>query len=256
MGDTKKTTTHLTRRLGIALAFTALCAALVAVIGIPSAGAINAKVIGHTKHTPKPACPNKKHPNRCKAIGRVTGFMTVADGEKHPFRVQRDGKLVAWAVDVSKPVKSQRNTFAAFFENKQFGKQPTGRIAVLKHKDKLSYKLLRQSPTMGLGSVLGRKQIFTLDKPLSVRKGDIVAFTSPTWTPNFASRRLSAKDEKWRASRTKDNCGPKKNTQRAKMRFARNSHPQQKVDSVHDYECLYVHGRILYWAYFVPKKKS
>src|SRR5215216_6735554 len=96
------------------LGFAALCIALVAGIAIPAAIASRAKVIGHTKHTPNAACPNKSHPKRCKGIGRVTGFMTVADGHKHPFRVQRDGKLVAWSVDVSKPVKSQRNTFAAF----------------------------------------------------------------------------------------------------------------------------------------------
>jgi hypothetical protein len=255
MGDTKTTTMGPKRRVGYALAFAALCAGLVAVIGISSADAINAKVIGRTKHTPRPACPNKKHPERCQGIGRVTGFMRVADGDKHPFRVQRDGKLVAWAVDVSKPVKSQRNNFGGLFENKEFGKQPSGRIAVLKHMDKLSYKLRGQSPTMGLGGVLGRKQIFTLDKPLSVRKGDIVAFTSPTWTPNFASKGLSRDDDQWRASRTKDNCAPKNNTDKARRRFARRSHPQQKVGSVHDYECLYVHGRILYWAYFVPNKK-
>jgi hypothetical protein len=256
MGDTKTTTTSsLRRRLGYALAFAALCTALVAAIGIPSAGAVDAKVIGKTKHTPNPACPDKKHPLRCKGIGRVTGFMTIADGEKHPFRVQRDGKLVAWAIDVSKPTKEQRNVFGGLFGNKEFGKQPTGRIAVLKHKNKLSYKLRRQSPTMGLGPVLGRKQIFTLNKPLSVRKGDIVAFTSPTWTSNFAQRHLPADENRWRASRTKDNCGPKNNSDRARNRFARKSHPQQDVGSVHDYECLYTHSRLLYWAYFVPNKK-
>jgi hypothetical protein len=182
--------------------------------------------------------------------------MRVADGEKHPFRVQRDGKLVAWAVDLGKPLKEGRNRLGTLFENKEFGKQPTGRIAVLKHKDKLSYKLRGQSPTMGLGGVLGRKQIFTLDKPLSVRKGDIVAFTSPTWTPNFRSRGLSRKDDQWRASRTKDNCAlPPDPTEKQIRRFARRSHPQQKVGSVHSYECLYTHGRLLYWAYFVPNKK-
>jgi hypothetical protein len=255
MAETKGKTNPI-RRLGYALAFAALCGTMVAVIGLGSAGAINAKVMGRTKQTPKAACPNKTHPNRCKVIGRVTGFMTVADGDKHPFRVQRDGKLVAWAVDLGKPRKDDRNSFGTLFENKDFGKQPTGRIAVLKHKDKLSYKLRHQSPTMGLGGVLGRKQIFTLDKPLSVRKGDIVAFTSSTWTSNFASRHLSVKDDQWRASRTKDNCAPANASDRARMRFARKSHPQQDVGSEHDYECLYTHGRILYWAYFVPNKKS
>jgi hypothetical protein len=258
MGDTKTINTNPRRRLAYAFAFAALCIALVAVaVSLPSADAITAKVLGRTKHEPKAACPNKKHPNRCKAIGRVTGFMRIADGEKHPFRVPKDGKLVAWAVDLGKPPKEGRNRLGTLFQNKDFGKQPTGRIAVLKHKDNLSYKLRDQGPTMRLGGDLGRKQIFTLDKPVSARKGDIVAFTSPTWTPNFRSHGLSRKGDQWRASRTKDNCStPRNPTEKQIRRFARKSHPQQKVGSVHDYECLYSHGRILYWAYFVPNKRG
>jgi len=250
MGETRTITQSPRRRGAYALAFAALCAGLVtAAIAIPSADASRAKVIGHTKHTPKAACP--KH---CKAIGRVTSFMTVADGRKQPFRVERDGKLVAWAVDLGKPDKAQRNSFGGLFKNKEFGKQPTGRIAVIKHRNGRSYKLLRQSPVMKLGSTLGRKQIFTLDKPLTVRKGDIVAFTSPTWTPNFHQRHLKAEDNKWRASRRKANCVPKNGTDTAIRRFARKSHAHQNVGEVRDYECLYSHARLLYWAYFVPKK--
>lgn len=257
MGETRTTTRNPRRRAAYALVFAALCASLVTAIAIPSAGASKAKVIGHTKHTPPPACPNKKHPKRCLGIGRVTGFMKVADGKKNPFRVPRDGKLVAWAVDASRPTKEQKNVFGELFENKKFGKKPTGRIAVLKHTGKLSYKLLRQSPTVDLSSVLGQKTIITLKKPLTVRKGNLVAFTSPTWTPNFQQRHLSDKDDRWRASRKRSNCSPKGNppTSRQIHRFARNSHPQQKVGSTRDYECLYTHGRILYWAYYVPNKK-
>jgi hypothetical protein len=251
MGETRTTSAIPRRRTPYVLAFGALCAALVAGIAIPSASATKAKVIGSTKHTPGAVCPK-----RCKAIGRVTAFMTVADGKKHPFRVQRDGKLVAWAVDVGKPDKEQRNSFGTLFQNKQFGKQPTGRIAVLKHKNGVSYKLRRQSPTVNLSGVSGRKQLFTLNKPLTVRKGDIVAFTSPTWTPNFHQRHLKPADNKWRSSRRKDNCVPKGGnhpTDKQIHRFARNSHPHQSVGSVHPYECLYKHARILYWAYFVSK---
>lgn len=250
MGETRTITPSPRRRAAWVLAFAALCAALVAAIGISSAGASKAKVIGHTKHTPGPTCPK-----RCKAIGRVTAFMTVADGRKQPFRVERDGKLVAWSVDLGKPDKVQRNSFGTLFENKALGQQPTGRIAVIKHKSGRSYKLLRQSPVMKLGNTLGRKQIFTLNKPLTVRKGDIVAFTSPTWTPNFHQRHLKAEDNKWRASRRKNNCVPEDSTDTAIRRFARKSHAHQNVGKVRDYECLYSHARLLYWAYFVPNQK-
>ena len=254
MGDTRTGTPNPGRRAADALAFVALCAALIAAaIAIPSAGASRAKVIGHTKHTPGATCPK-----RCKVVGRVTAFMTVADGKKQPFRVPQDGKLVAWAVDLGKPTNTkqdpQRDTLGDLFGNKQFGKQPTGRIAVLKHKKKRKYKLLRESPTQELGRVLGRKQLFTLNKPLTVREGNIVAFTSPTWTPNFHQRHLDAKDDKWRASRRKDNCAPKSGDPEDVRRFARASHAQQKVGTVHNYECHYTHARVLYWAYLAPSK--
>jgi hypothetical protein len=254
MGETRTPTQNARRRAGCILAFAALCATLVAAIAISSAGASKAKVIGHTKHTPGATCPK-----RCKVIGRVTGFMTIADGRKKPFRIPRDGKLVAWAADLGKPVNTkdnpQRDNLGELFGNKEFGKRPTARIAVLRHKNGVRYELVRQSPTMELGGVLGRKEIFTLNKPLSVRKGDIVAISSPTWTPNFHQRHLEASDNQWRASRKKDNCVAKSGTAKALRRFARNSHAHQKVGSVHDYECLYTHARLLYWAYFVPNKR-
>jgi hypothetical protein len=259
MGETRTITLGARRRAVTLLSFAALCVVLVAAIGIPSAGASRAKVIGQTKHTPKASCPNVKAPTKCNVIGRVTGFMTRADGKKQPFRVKQDGKLVAWAVDLGKPTNKHKlgelKFFGALFQNKQYGNQPTGRIAVLKHRKKLRYKLRRQSPTVELGSAMGRKEIFTLNKPLTVRKGDLVAFSSPTWTPNFTNVGVSASGNKWRASRKKDNCEPKGTTDKAKRRFARNSHAHQKVGSTHNYECLYSGGRIVYWAYLAPNKK-
>jgi hypothetical protein len=237
------------------LAFAALCAVLVAAASaIPSAGARSAKTIGKTKNTPAPACPTDTPQSPCSVVGRATGFMTVADGKKHPFNVFKDGKIVAWAIDLSKPNKSQRNFFVTLFKNKRYADAPTARIAVLKHagrKHRKSYKLVRQSPVVQLGGALGQKEVITLDKPLRVRKGQIVALTYPTWASNFASN-VKSSDNQWRASRRSDNCAPKKDTNAAKLRFARHSHAQQKVSSTHRYGCLYKGGRLLYWAYYVP----
>ncbi len=112
------------------------------------------------------------------------------------------------------------------------------------HKRK-KYRLLRQSPTVKLGSALGRKQIFTLDKPLRIRKGQVVAITIPTWASNFALN-VSSADNQWRASRKKGQC----NT--SKIPIAKKSRPQQKVGSVRHYSCDYTAARLLYWAYYVP----
>ena len=228
------------------LAFAALCVAIVGAVAVTSVGARNAKVLGKTRHTPDPVCPKN-----CEAVGSVTGFQRVADGQKQPFRVRRDGKIVAWAIDLSRPKKSQRRFFGDIFESHRYGTKPTARISVLKHKSRRKYKLLRQSPAVQLSGSLGDKQVFTLNQPLRIRRGNIVALTVPTWASAFAVG-LSRRGNKWRGSRTKPNCSPKSQSTRDVRRFARASRPQQKVGSVREYGCDYETARLLYWAYYVP----
>jgi hypothetical protein len=242
-GGTTRSTTG--RRAGArdVLAFGGLCALLVALavaIAVP-AGATNARVIGKTKQTPPPDCP--KSP--CSGIGKVTGFMMVADGKKRPFNVHKDGTIVAWALDLSRPTNKQQRFFASVFKSDKYGKTPTARLAVLKHKGHKKYKLVKQTPTVKLNSSLGRKEIFTLDKPLRVHKGQIVALTYPTWASNFATE-ISSSANQWRGSRRKTKC----NTSR--LSIAKQSRPQQKVASVRNYGCDYKGARLLYWAYYVP----
>jgi hypothetical protein len=249
MGDTRTGTPSARRRAAYALAFAALCATLVAAIVIPSAGASKAKVIGQTKHTPNPSCPAKKT-GGCSAIGSVTGFMSRADGERAPFHVFKDGSIVAWAIDVSKPSKDERNVFQTLFHNKAFGGHPSARISVLKSQGHHKYKLVHESPPVDLNSTLGRKQIFTLNKPLRVRKGQVIALTTPTWATAFAAP-LNQSDNRWRASRNKKRC----NVDKDHMRNIKASRPHQKLGSTRPYACKYSGARLVYWAYFVPRKK-
>lgn len=242
------------------LVFAGLCVGLTAAIGISTAGATKATIIGKTKSTPPPSCGNKKQPTACNAVGRVTGYMTVADGKKHPFNVFQNGKIVAWSIDLSKPFQTkkypQMDFLGTLFENNKFGKSPSARLAVLKRKEKHKFKLIRQSKAIDLNSFLGSKQTFTLNKPLHVRKGQVVALTYPTWASNFAYQNISADGNQWRASRDGKHCSPKHpNNAKSVHRFARKSSAQQKVGSTRPYECNYSQGRLLYWAYFVPSKK-
>jgi hypothetical protein len=239
MTGTMESTTGRRRRVRQAFAFAALCAALVGVLAVSTAGARDAKVLGKTRHTPDPACPKD-----CNAVGSVTAFQLAANGEKRPFNVRRRGKLVAWAIDLSKPRKSQRRFFGDVFESPKFGKTPTARIAVIKHKRRAKYKLIRQSPAVGLSSALGRKQVFTLEKPLRVRKGQVVALTVSTWASNFAVG-IRSKGNRWRGSRERSRCDTQE------LRNAKRSRPHQNVDSVRNYACEYSGARLLYWAYFV-----
>src|SRR5215211_1562337 len=128
---------HRVRHL---LLFTALGGALIGIVLVASAGARSARVVGKTNHTPDPACPRN-----CSAVGKVTAFQRVADGKNRPFFVRKNGKLVAWAVDLSKPNKEQRDFFGKIFSSDKFGKNPTARLAVVKQRQRRRYELLRQS---------------------------------------------------------------------------------------------------------------
>lgn len=252
MTGTIESTTGRRRRARQAFAFAALCAALVGVIAVSSAGARDAKVLGKTKRTPSPDCPTDTNRHPCEGVGSVTGFPLVAGGKKRPMNVPENGKLVAWAIDLSRPKKSQREFFGDLFQSEPYGKKPTARIAVIKHRRQRDYKLIRQSPVVRLSGALGRRQVFTLDKPLRIKKGQVVALTVPTWSSNFASH-ISERRNKWRASRSRRNCAPRGSDPADIDRFARQSRPQQKVGSVRGYGCDYTSARLLYWAYYVTR---
>jgi hypothetical protein len=251
MTGTIQSTTGPRRRARQALVFAALCAALVGLVVASMAGARNATVLGKTKRTPKPACPNRQQPENCEVVGRVTGFPLVAGGEKRPFRVRRNGRIVAWAVDLSRPTKDQRNGVGTLFRSDRFGKAPTARLAVIKHRKRHRYRLLRQSPIVRLSGALGEKQLITLDRPLRVRRGQIVALTYPTWASNFAHNGLSTRRNRWRASRSRGACAPASGSADDIRAFARRSKPQRKVGGTRKYGCDYTGARLLYWAYFV-----
>ena len=189
----KRTTNRsAARRIVALLAFAGLCAALTAAIGMSTAGAKKATVIGKTKSTPPPSCPNLKNQSLCQVVGRTTGYMTVASGQKHPFNVFKDGKIVAWAIDLSKPANSkkapQRSYFGSLFENKDWGTHPTARLSILKRKEKHKFKLLKQTPVVDLQHEMGEKQVITLDKPLHVHPGQVVARAIPIWVPQLRFR--------------------------------------------------------------------
>ena len=226
--------------------------ALIGVVAVSSAGAKPAKVLGKTKHTPPPDCPKDTAQRPCEGIGSVTGFPLVADGEKRPMKVHRDGKLVAWAIDLSRPKKSQRNFFSSLFKSSRYGKTPTARIAVIKHKGRTKYKLLRQSPVVKLSGALGRKELFTLDRPLRVRKGQIVALTVPTWASNFASH-IAEHGNRWRGSRSSKNCSPKSSDIAESGHLRARAGPSRRSARLRGYGCDYTAARLLYWAYYVRR---
>ena len=113
-------------------------------------------------------------------------------------------------------------------------------------KDGNEYTLKAQGPVVELSDDLGTKPLFTLDDPIPIKEGDIIALTVPTWVPNFAVD-LSDKNV-WRASRDKGACEDSNDIKKGQ--------PHQKVGSERAYGCTYRQARILYTANYVPPSRD
>jgi hypothetical protein len=239
----------------LALALSAcLFAGLVAILapGSASSAPLRVLVLGQTPETPKPSCPGKyvhgKPVVPCLVEGHVTGFQSMADGIAKPFEAPFEGKVVAWSISLSRP--SSKKTDMRIDEVSAFdellGKPSEARIAILRPVPKTKppeYKLVRQGPTQILNPYFGTTPIFTLDHPLVVLKGQIVALTVPTWAPMFAIE-LSPED-KWRGSRQANHCIEQKDIE--------DGRPQQAIGSTKKYGCFYREARLLYTATLVKK---
>ena len=159
------------------------------------------------------------------------------------MKVPADGTIVGWSVDLSRPNKEEQEFFAEVLGDRAFNGRPSARLAMVSKAKKRKFRLRAQSPQIQLGSSLGRRQYFTLNNPLEVKKGWIAALTTKTWVPNLAHDLPG--DLKWRASRIPKYCDgtPQSN-------LTEHSHPHQQVGTTKTYACTY-NDRLLYWAYFV-----
>jgi hypothetical protein len=184
-------------------------------------------------------------------FGSVTGFQIKADGRRHAFVAHQNGRIIAWAIDLAKTNRYENRAFGdtSFFGTKNLGGHPTARLAILKKKDGPHYKLLRQSKTIDLKPDQGHRAFITLDHPLKVKRGLIVALTTQTWAPALASGTAIAQENSWRASRHSGKCSGATQEQTRALAIA--ARPQTKVKSVRQYGCTYT-DRLLYWAYYVP----
>jgi hypothetical protein len=216
-----------------------------------------AKVIG-SKDDPKPSCPTPDKDTypaakQCLGVNTVTAFQTKAAGKGGTSKVPADGAIVAWSVDLAKPSDEEVN----FFKD-AFGGGSTARLSILKAQGKGRYSLTKQSPRVDLMASAGREPIFTLKKPLNVKKGLTVALTTETWLANFAhDGKLTSSGDRWRASRLKKRCGddPQKSAQENEDDIFK-SKPHTKKGSTRTYGCIYDSARVLYSAYFAPDKKK
>jgi len=185
--------------------------------------------LGNTADPPKPSCPGTP----CLAVSRTTAIQVKVGDKRSIYTAPREGKLVAWSVTLSKPGASQIDFF-----NKNLGGESTARITVMRPGKKLRYRVTGQSEVQKLTPWFGRTVQFALARPLTVKKGYVVALTVPTWAPGLAANLDKA--NAWRASRGKDTCD---DTQAQTA--------QQTLGGLSQYRCLYRGVRVLYNALII-----
>ena len=212
-----------------------------------SAVAERASTLGKTKRTPKPACSGQQ--GACFITGQVTGFQRSVDGKANLFKAKRNGRIVAWSIDMGRPAKKDREAFGEAGGTDEFGGSPTAGIGILRKRNGGEYKLLRSSPILKVQSFYGQQPTFTLRDPLRIRKGNIVALTTATWLPTFAVQN-QGRDDVWVGSRNKKNCDI---DDQGLDYFFRHTRPHRKVGSTRKYKCAYREARLLYWAYLAPR---
>jgi len=218
MPNMKRTYTAALVSLALALALPAAAPATLTELG----------VIPATTPATVPSCPASP----CLAVSRTTGFQVKVGAVHNPLSAPRSGTVVAWTIMLGKPNSTQ----IKFFNSNEGGPAEAG-IAILRAvtKQRLTYKLIAQSPPVKLEPYFGKTAQFPLETTLPLKKGDVVALTVPTWAPTLALG--FGNDTSWRASRQKSQCT---------TTSSQTAHTQ--LGSSVQYFCLYQTARLAYSA--------
>jgi hypothetical protein len=213
---------------------------LAAALALPSSASARIVELGGTGDAAELNCPGTAE-DLCVAAVRMTGYQgRVSGGPKNPYYIRRDGHLVAFTVQLSKPTTEE----TAFF-NDNFGSPSTARISVLRRGDtfktRLQHRLINQSDRFALNSYFGSKPTFVFDRPIPVKKGNWIALTVPTWAPLLAKDLSRA--NWWRSSRPKDSCEPPKSLRQFAL---------EDLREVATFGCTYHAARLIYSVTYVP----
>ena len=221
--------------------FLLLTSALAAAFAVlPAAASARIIELGSVGDTLSLNCPGTTQAP-CVAAVRMTGYQGRASGgPKNPYYIRRDGHLLAFTVQLSKPTEEETNYF-----NSNFGTPSTARISVLRRGDtrktRLDHRLIAQSGRFTLNRYFGSKPTFVFDKPIPVKKGNWIAITVPTWAPLLATPVPTA--NWWRSSRSRDSCGGAESLRQFAM---------EDLREVSVFGCTYHSARLLYTVTYVP----
>jgi hypothetical protein len=217
-------------RVRLAVATAVLAITVVTLGDSASAGAPSTVELGAPSIATEPSCPE----DPCLAILRTTGFQDSDGISPSPMKVPLRGKLVAWSTTLARPNPAQIAFFTA-----AAGGEPEADVAILRPEPQprnwATYRLVASSPPVKLEPFFGQTAHFTLAAPLTVREGDVVALTVPTWAPSLATG--LGKDVDWLASRPEGTCS---DTHRQTS--------QTLIGSSAAYGCVYQTGRLTYGA--------
>ena len=141
-----------------------------------------------------PTCPSSP----CFAVSRTTGYQAKVVDSRAAYVVPRNGKIVAWTIRLGAPDERQ----IEFFDG-NFGEASAG-LTILRRGKRLFHRVVAQTPIQKLQSYFGQSVQFPLDRSLTVKRGQVVALTVPSWAPALTQ---SVDDgSSWRASRPKAKC--------------------------------------------------
>jgi hypothetical protein len=201
-----------------------------AVLALPAAASAKLTEIGNVQPAATPACPAKP----CYALTRTTGYQAKIGTKRGTHVIPRAGRLVAWTITLGKPGKKQ----IKFFDD-NLGGGASAQITVLRPGAKLRYRVVAQGDAQKLAAYFGTTVQFALDRSIPVKKGYVIAVTTPTWVPALAVNLPT--DTSWRASRPKGTCD-ETSKQTA----------QTGANTLAQYYCLYRGARLTYSATFLP----
>lgn len=207
--------------------------ALAAAFAVPAVAQAKITELGAVPDGVSGSCPSN-----CQAVSRTTGYQAKVGPDRALYQAPANGRIVAWSLALGKPGPKQ----IAFFDDR-LGGAARAAIVVLAPGAKLVRTVVAKGPVETLTSFFGTTVQFPLIKTLSIKKGQYVGITVPTWAP--ALQVALGNDTSWRSSRGADACGDT-GTQSAMLGNRTRA----------SFKCLYRTARLTYSATFVPTPKG
>jgi hypothetical protein len=188
-----------------------------------------------------PVCPPNVSSAQCTIVlTRVTALETIRDGVSYPTKVSKAGRIVAFTVGLSNlsNSKSTQKTYIHFLDQ-TYGGTAQVAITVLRQVGKQTdwrWEVVGTSNFFHVIPYLGSVVQLPLETSIEVRRGDVVALTTPTWAPALSIQQPTKKFA-YRQSRSANCNNPPSSSQ-----------AQVTPKSTTTYSCNYPGTRVEYSA--------